>query len=1007
MIKLLNTKSLYNSLYAAIEFCKNHFNEEIEIIVPDKLALFMEKFLFEKLDIRSSFKIKVSTLNRFAKRKCLVDKDKLISEVGSILLIHNILNKNANLLQSLKSKAYSFSYSENILRTINQFKASKITWQEMENFTSNNLQLQNKILDLALVYKEYEISKSGLLDNSDFYLMSTLYVSVGLKDRNILFVGFDDFTAIEYSILERLATDNNLHVFVSFHNGKNKRIFNNEIYNQLKSICYTNNLNFLVENCNVENTNLKNFLHDNLFAFENEQFVLDNETIRVFNANGVNEEIEFVARSIKNKILSGKSFSNFGVAVFDLENKINLIKDIFSKYELNYYVDSQITLNKSVFYKFLCSLIKYNIESYNLCHLIDIISSPFFIIESQRKQLLIDYLVGVNFKGKFKNGIIVDESLKAEAEALIKFLSLFNLGNNHTAKECIEIIKNGLDKINVDEIIVNLSLNVDLQDKILLSKSKESVYNLFDEILKFNSEISIYQFLDVLLNIASVVKINNLPLTLDAIKIVDANNTMEIFTDLYLVNCTSENAPNLKYDCGIVLDSEINELNFKYKLSPTIAHINNLSILRLYNTSLLFEKNLIVTYSQKPSDLINEFVNKIQIKTKNGIFNIVSLVDNENTKYVALSENDYLEFLCKNDKNNKKITENIGKVKNFYKISENNLKIYKNLKEISASFLENYFNCPFYCFLQNMLKIKPRDSVDILPFDIGNILHEIMFKYYKLKKDVGDIYEFCRDEVFAFVNNNDRLKLNIESPILTALIDEAVRVINAVEYIDKNTDFMPTSFEYEFKGEEALKLKNINIRGKVDRVDVYNDLMRVIDYKSGKSDANLKELYYGNKLQLFLYASAMENILNKKLVGSFYMPLRNAYRTEDVNPYALKGFFINEDFVLKAMDNRFETGFKSDIIQTIMDEKGKAGRTKGVTKLEFGEMLNLKNYAQKISEQAIEEIKQGYINPTPSANKKPCTFCPYSHLCLKDSANRLLRQSNTVTSNSFKEESNV
>ena len=275
MIKVINTKSLYDSIYSTIEFCKERMNEKIEIVVPDKLALFMEKFLFEKLNMSASFKIKVSTLNRFAKRKYEFDRNNLISETGCILLIHNILNKNASSLKSIKSKVYSFSYAENVLKTINQFKASKIIWQEMENFKSNNLQLQNKILDLALIYKEYENAKAGLLDGSDLYTLSTIFVANGLNDKNILFVGFDDFTAIEYSIVEQLAISNNVNVFVNYNKGANKRIFNNEIFSQLKNIAYIKNINFINEESEFNNTNLKNFLHENLFAIENKKFVLD------------------------------------------------------------------------------------------------------------------------------------------------------------------------------------------------------------------------------------------------------------------------------------------------------------------------------------------------------------------------------------------------------------------------------------------------------------------------------------------------------------------------------------------------------------------------------------------------------------------------------------------------------------------------------------------------------------------------------------------------------------
>ena len=113
---------------------KEDVKEEIEIVVPDKLSLFMEKFLFEHMQIYASFSIKVSTFNRFAKKCCVVDKEKQISKVGSILLIHKILNDNIDKLEVLKSKAFSFSYAEEIFRTIGQLKASKIGYEEMKLF---------------------------------------------------------------------------------------------------------------------------------------------------------------------------------------------------------------------------------------------------------------------------------------------------------------------------------------------------------------------------------------------------------------------------------------------------------------------------------------------------------------------------------------------------------------------------------------------------------------------------------------------------------------------------------------------------------------------------------------------------------------------------------------------------------------------------------------------------------------------------------------------------------
>ena len=228
-------------------------------------------------------------------------------------------------------------------------------------------------------------------------------------------------------------------------------------------------------------------------------------------------------------------------------------------------------------------------------------------------------------------------------------------------------------------------------------------------------------------------------------------------------------------------------------------------------------------------------------------------------------------------------------------------------------------------------------------------------------------------------------------------------MINAVNYIDKNSDFKPRYFEFDFKEENALKLKNISIIGKVDRIDVFNDMFRVIDYKSGKADASLKELYYGNKLQLFLYSCAMERVLNKRMVGSFYLPLHNAYTKELGNTYSLKGFYLAEDFVVQAFDKRLEAGTKSDIVNVKLNKSKEISKMGGYKELNINELNCLKDYAKNVSANAVDEIKSGYIAPNPSEVSKSCEYCPYVYVCLKNSNCVEYRKANKVNLDSFKE----
>lgn len=1016
MIKITNVKSLYSALYGVVELCKEKQSEEIEVVVPDKLSLFMEKFLFEQMNITASFKVKVSTLNRFAKKSCVVEKENQISKVGSILLIHKILNVHFNRLEILRNKAYSFSYAEDIFKTITQLKASKISCEEMRKFSSTDERLMSKIQDLALVYEEYEKGKAGLLDASDLFLMSTLTVAKGKEGKNFVFVGFDDFTAIEYAIIEQLATVANVNVFNYYSKESNKFLYNSEIISQLRNIAYIKELPFEIEEKNIEVGELKRFLENNIYALKNEQFLLTKDIIKVYSGNNVVDELEFVARDIRNNILEGKRYDDFGVAVFGLENLTSKVKEIFEKYEINHYLDCETQITKSVLYKFFATVLRYNLEGYDLPNLIDLVNSPFFSLEIESKRKLIQKLMDVNFRGIVNSSLAldIDENVKC---LFVDFIQNLTFDKNINIEDLIEKFKQIVKKLQIEQVL-NLISEKNIENKILLTKSKDDIFSLFDDILKFNNGIDVASFFDIYAHIGSVVKINNLPLSLDCVKVVDANNSMEIFKNLYIVGVTHENAPSIKNDCGIILDKEIEKLNFENKLSPTIAHINKLSKLRLYNTALMFENELTITYSNSQSDIIKEFTNKLQVETQKGIMNIVPLSKFNFGKYVALSKWDLIEFNCKNKnieiENNIKNNENINKInekiiknKNFINISEKNKEIYNDFNFVSATTLENYFKCPFYAFMNNILKISPRLKTDILSFDIGNVLHEILFKYYTLNKQVGDIFDFCQKEVFDYVNNDDRLKLNANSPIITNLIDEAVRVVNAMNYIDENSSFEPKYFELDFKGKNALKLKNISLVGKVDRVDVCDNMFRIVDYKSGKADASLKELYYGNKLQLFLYSCAMEKVLGLKGVGSFYLPLHNAYERELGNSYSLKGFYLAEDFVVKSFDKRLEPGTKSDIVNVKLNKQNGVTRTVGYKELNINELNNLKDYSKKVSENAVEEIKSGYIKPSPCEASKSCDYCPYVHLCLKNSNNIAYRQTKKVNLSSFKEGENA
>ncbi len=144
----------------------------------------------------------------------------------------------------------------------------------------------------------------------------------------------------------------------------------------------------------------------------------------------------------------------------------------------------------------------------------------------------------------------------------------------------------------------------------------------------------------------------------------------------------------------------------------------------------------------------------------------------------------------------------------------------------------------------------------------------------------------------------------------------------------------------------------------------------------------------------------MEQTTNKRVVGEFYLPLHNAYSREP-STYSLKGFFISNSEVVRGMDKRLEPNMKSDIVNIKMSKDGTANRTIGHKELSENEMQHLKYYAKNVSQKAVDEIRSGYIAPTPSAVSSPCNYCPYVHICLKNSSGISYRRAGKVNLESF------
>ncbi|HEU5289118.1 MAG TPA: PD-(D/E)XK nuclease family protein [Cyclobacteriaceae bacterium] len=183
-------------------------------------------------------------------------------------------------------------------------------------------------------------------------------------------------------------------------------------------------------------------------------------------------------------------------------------------------------------------------------------------------------------------------------------------------------------------------------------------------------------------------------------------------------------------------------------------------------------------------------------------------------------------------------------------------------KGISPSALNSYIECRLKFYFRYIAKIKEPNEVeeDIDARVMGNFLHEVMEAFYKRirekkKSKTVDFSDFDQaeklidriiEEVFiAQYNLEPGKKVEFEGQRL--VVREVVKRF-AMRIVSLDKEYAPFTMEAIEQGGLLYRIK-INqspgyavIGGKIDRVDRKNNLIRIIDYKTGKDKLDFESV---------------------------------------------------------------------------------------------------------------------------------------------------------------------
>ena len=342
----------------------------------------------------------------------------------------------------------------------------------------------------------------------------------------------------------------------------------------------------------------------------------------------------------------------------------------------------------------------------------------------------------------------------------------------------------------------------------------------------------------------------------------------------------------------------------------------------------------------------------------------------------------------------------------------------------SVSRLEQYVNCSFAHFIRYGLRPQERKVYEVAAPDIGELFHNCLSSYAaeldNEKLDWRTLDKCASDRLVDKVM--DRLVpiqgegIFISSPRYQHLAQRLKRISRRAAWVLtqqlQQGEFQPCHFEVGFGPGQmfpAIEVelgngRKMSLEGRIDRVDLLENedgtFVKIIDYKSGRADFQLSDIYHGLSLQLIVYLLAVmagaEGLAKGEVQPGcvFYFkiddPLVEAnpdiiatVERQIARKFKLKGLMLADTRLVSCLDKDLGTG-SSEIIPAGIKKDGEFTKASSVVSAQ--DLEALLSHVQGLLIQIGREINSGRvrINPVKIGQHTACRFCSYQGICQFD-----------------------
>jgi len=938
--------------------------------------------------------------------------------------------------------------------------------------------LKLKLKDISLIISAYDA-----LINDEYYdpanELTRLYEKLlrmnYFNGKTVFIDGFSGFVAQEYKIIEVILQQAKK-VYITFctdscYNTDKYDLFSyvNSNIEILRGVAKKAGVEFsepiqLNDKCRFKNSELS-FVEKYAFSDVKKTNEAPPENVSVYCASNICDECDNTAFEIFRLLRKGMKARDITVICRDMSKYEKELSFSFNKFNIPYFNDERQSIRSQPLIMLVNFLLRTVIYSYRSEDIFSLLKTGLTSLNNDDINKLENYVFLWNIKGAawkkeftksskgFTDEISEDDRINLteinnSREFIVSALNKFKSKcKNASVIEICKAVYYFLKDMSASDKLKELAIKLDSDGKSYLADEQGRIWEMLMDILDKlalvcdETPVSLSDFYKLFNLMLDNEDLGVLPVGLDNVQLGSADRIRcDNPKAVFVVGANEGEFPQSVVSAGLFSESDRAELiNNDFKLYSYGETLNAQERYFAYMACCSASEKLYVSYigsgeNSSPSSIVSGiksvFPNLTEkhynsehsvdiLESKDNAFEILASCCSEKSEFISTLEHyfenepDYSSRLTAV----KRLSDNEDIMLTDSEVARS---LFKNNMYLSASRIEDYYNCAFRYFCKFGLSARPRIKAEMDPMQTGTVIHYVLEMIIKEKGSKG-LTQLNKGEISILVNKylNEYLtgKMGDSDEFTPRFKYQFMRLSRMLVYVvvrlrDEfaQSDFEAKAFELQIsnsaEGDFVKSRKfvlpdggSIEIKGAVDRVDAFEKdgkkYIRVVDYKSGKKEFQLSDILYGLNLQMFVYLFTLAQSDSKYSGisgGVLYMhssrsllsldrgTAQEKIKAEENKSFRMKGVVLNDDEnqLAKHMEHELEGHYipvryvkKNDCLEgniVSLEELGRISRKIDELIVNMGCSLHSGMIAQ---------------NPVNGKNHdKTCELCDYRAVCM-------------------------